>query len=118
MKLIKTIHEIEIDEEELPQAVDLFVSYIEEMKGAVPEDVLSGMRKLLSDMPRSRHMIHGDLHIKNIMVTEEEPLVIDMETVCAGEPVFDFQALCVAYIIYNEYEPDNSLTFMGLSEQQ
>ena len=116
VQLIKKIHEIEIGDGELPQAVDVFVNYTEELKGKVPDDVLSGMRKLLAEMPQSNHIVHGDLHVKNVMVTEDEPLVIDMETVAAGAPIFDLQALFVAYIAYNEDDHENSLHFMGLSE--
>ena len=45
-------------------------------------------------------------------------MLIDMETLSMGDPVFEFAALFVAYIAFNEAEPENSIAFFGLTQEQ
>ena len=42
-------------------------------------------------------------------------MLIDMETLATGHPVFDFAGIYVAYIEFEEDEPGNMQRFLGIS---
>ena len=71
---------------------------------------------MLSAMPDDLHMVHGDFQMKNVMLVDDEPMLIDMETIATGQPIFDLQALYVTYIAFSEDCPDNLSTFLGISD--
>ncbi len=57
-------------------------------------------------------MIHGDFHIKNIMMQNGEMLLIDMDTLCYGHPIFELAAMYNAY--YGFELANNSENFLGI----
>ena len=59
-------------------------------------------------------MVHGDFHIKNVMVQDGEPLLIDMDTLVHGDPVFDLAATYNAYVGFGAANPAKVENFMGL----
>ena len=117
INLMRSVHSVEVNPGELPSARVKFMRCLDELEGIIPEDVSSGMRKLLEAIPEDNHVVHGDFHMKNIMLSDSVPLVIDMETVCYGDPIFDLQGLYVTYVAYLETEPDNSMNFLGISSE-
>ena len=68
-------------------------------------------------MPMDLHLIHGDLHLKNVMQCGDEPLLIDMDTLSTGNPVFDLANLYVAYQAFNRDDPRNSEMVIGIPER-
>ena len=62
------------------------------------------------------HLIHGDINMKNIKLSGNEPMLIDMETLSVGDPVFDLQGLYVTYQLFPEDDPGNLQEFCGLTE--
>lgn len=41
-------------------------------------------------------------------------MLIDMETMCTGQPIFDLQGLYVTYKSFTEDEPGNAMAFLGI----
>ena len=66
-------------------------------------------------MPEDNRVIHGDLTLNNLMVSDDELILIDMDHLSTGNPVFEFASLFAAYVAFNEDDPDDSLRFHGLS---
>ena len=62
-------------------------------------------------------MIHGDAQMKNVMLRDGEPMLIDMDTLSEGHPIFDLQSVYVTYSAFEEDEPDNSVKFLGISPE-
>lgn len=116
VELIKSIHEVEVPLGELPQSSEEYLTGIDELGNVLPEDLASGLRTLLSAMPDDAHIVHGDIQIKNVMTADDEFIVIDMETVSCGAPVFDLAGLFMTYMAFNEDEPGNCLRFLGLDD--
>ena len=77
-------------------------------------DTLAGY---IDAMPVDDHVIHGDIQMKNIMMVDGEPMLIDMDTLMAGNSIFDFGALWVTYKLFPEDEPGNSMRFLGISDE-
>ena len=68
------------------------------------------MAALTEAIPEDDHMLHGDYHTKNIVLSGGEVLVIDMDTLSVGHPIFDLVQMYNAYIGYSEKDPDVTLS--------
>lgn len=116
--LIRQIHSVRVTTDRLPQARDIYLTFVDELRDTLPEDVSSGLRRLLKQMHKGTHLVHGDIQMKNVLIEDGRMIIIDMETLSAGNPVFDLQAIYVVYRAYNETEPDNSEKFLGISGER
>ena len=73
---------------------------------------------MMKDIPERNTIIHGDFHVKNIMHSDKENLLIDMETLSIGHPILE---LACSYCIYEGFEcldPKNPEEFLGISQDQ
>ena len=59
--------------------------------------------------------VHGDCHFKNIMVQGDDFLLIDMDTLSRGHPIFELAALRAPYVAFEEDDPGNNEKFLGVS---
>ncbi len=84
---------------ELPEAKKQFLSYLDELGGILPKELRERLRALFAAMPENLHVIHGDIQMKNVMLNGDEPMLIDMDTLSVGDPVFDLMGLYLAYMI-------------------
>jgi aminoglycoside phosphotransferase (APT) family kinase protein len=66
-------------------------------------------------VPDDNHMLHGDYHIKNIMLQDGESLLIDMDTICHGHPIFELGSMFNAYVGFLETDHDMAMRFLGVS---
>ena len=114
---IRSIHTVEMDPGELPEAKEVFLGYLDALKGTLPEALRRQLIDLFDAMPEDLHIIHGDIQMKNVMVSDGEPILIDMDTLSVGDPVYDFAGLFVGYKAYPEDEADNSEKFLGISRE-
>ena len=62
-------------------------------------------------------MLHGDYHTKNLELQNDEVLLIDMDTLAEGHPIFDLQSVYVTYYAFPEDEPGNTERFLGIPEE-
>ena len=116
---LKTVHSSQAWSGQLESARDIWLrnldAFFPQIEGRVGGDVLFRLRKLLSDMPEDLHLIHGDAQLKNVMLSGDQMILLDMDHICTGNPVFEFASLFASYIAFNEDDPEDSLRFSGLS---
>ena len=89
-------------------------NYIDEIEEYISPQEYESLRKLVSLIPDSTKAVHGDIQMKNVMLSDGEPLLIDMDTLSVGNPVFDLQGIYLTYQQFKEDEPDNTLNFLGI----
>lgn len=118
VEFLKKIHSIEINDKFLPSAKKVFESYLLTIKDCFEESFFSKLSDLVNTIPESKNVVHGDAHMKNIMMVDGEPMFIDMDTLAAGNPIFDLQAIYTAYITFAEDEPENNMDFLGITQDQ
>ena len=82
------------------------------------ENIIAKVTDLIVKMKDDNHIVHGDIHMKNVLVENGKMILIDMETLSTGNAVFDLQGLYIAYRCYDEDEPDNCERFLGLSDER
>ena len=116
--ILKIIHNTTLKEHELPYKKEKVKKWIEFAKSYVKEDVSEKLSRLIDEVPDTLNMIHGDYHIKNIMQQNGENLLIDMDTLSMGHPIFEFSEIYGAYVGYSCVDKGNSAAFLGIEREQ
>ncbi len=114
---LKQVHATEMERGELPLARDNMLERLRSLQEVLPVEIIGRLQNLLAELPEDLHVVHCDFQMKNVMLCHGEPMLIDMETLCTGQPLFDLQALYVSYKAFKEDEPGNAMAFMGLHDE-
>jgi len=114
VKLLKIIHGTVVKPGSMPDMKEVALDWADFLKDYLPADKYEKLHALVAAVPEDHHMMHGDYHIKNVMQQNGESLLIDMDTLCMGHPVFELASMYNAYVGYGETDHDNVLKFLGL----
>ena len=115
--LLKKMNTTECFNPAIPDMKAHYLRKLEKIKQFLPEEVNQKLLKMFNAIPDRRTLIHGDCHFKNIMVQKDELLLIDMDTLSVGHPIFEWAALYAPYVAFNEDEPGNSVRFFGIKDE-
>ena len=113
--LLKTIHGTVVKPEDMPDMKAVALGWAKFLKDHLPADQYEKLISLIEAVPDSLHMMHGDYHIKNVMMQDGEVLLIDMDTLCYGDPVFEFASIFLAYKGFAELDHGVTQKFLGIS---
>ena len=113
--MLKSIHSIETEDGVVPDMRETALSWADFVADYIPEDQAKKLRALIEAVPKCNTMMHGDYHTNNIMVQNGEPVLIDMDTLCMGHPVFELGSMFNAFVGYSELDHDNMMDFFGYS---
>lgn len=105
-ELARTIHNTEAEEEDLfPDVRDRFRAYITNGVLRSDKELADRCMRLIDNMPETRHLIHGDFHTSNVFFQDSDPMLIDMDRLATGDPVFE---LADMYLYYSASDPEDS----------
>ena len=113
--LLKTIHGTVVKPEDMPDMKAVAVGWAKFLKDYLPGEQFEKLVSLIEAVPDNLHMMHGDYHIKNVMMQDGEVLLIDMDTLCYGDPVFEFASIFLAYKGFAELDHSVTQNFLGIS---
>ena len=111
--LMKKLHETEVPAGKLPSAKQKALNVTAQMKDALPDGLGDKLERMMQEIPESNQMIHGDYHTKNIVLANDEVLLIDMDTLSVGNPIFELAQVYNAYVGFSEYDPEIVWQFQG-----
>lgn len=115
--ILKTIHSTMLKPHELPDKKAESMKWVEFSCKHLPEEIGTKLLKLFKDIPETNNMLHGDFHIKNIMQQNGENLLIDMDTLSMGHPIYEFAAIFAAYIGFSCVDKFNAQEFLGIKRE-
>ena len=115
--LLKKIHATELKPGDMPDMKEVALGWAEFLRDYLPADKADKLVNLVKAVPVDNHMMHGDYHIKNVMMQNGEVLLIDMDTLCMGHPVFEMASVFLAYVGYSENDHSISQSFMGIPHE-
>ncbi len=115
--LLNRIHGTRLTPDELPGMKEKVLGWAEYLRPYLPEPETARLIELVENVPEHPYMLHGDFHFKNIMLQGREVLLIDMDTLSMGHPVFELGNLYAAYLGYSELEPEKTQVFYGFSHK-
>ena len=113
--MLKSIHAIEVEDGEVPDMKETALDWADFVAKHIPEDQAKKLRALIEAVPKQNTLMHGDYHTNNIMVQNGEPLLIDMDTLCMGHPIFELGSMFNAFVGYSELDHQNMMDFFGYS---
>lgn len=111
--MLKRIHSTEVPPGKLPDMKETALKWAEFLQDYLPEKAGRKLLSLVREVPRDNHMIHGDYHTKNLEVQNGEVLLIDMDTLAVGHPIFELASIYNAFIGFSEYDHENIRRFQG-----
>ena len=111
--LLKKIHSTVVPEGKLPDLKATVVGWAEFVKDHIPADKGEKLVRLVNEVPYCDHMVHGDYHTKNVMLQGDEVLLIDMDTLAVGHPIFELASVYNSLQGYSEYNHDVIKSFQG-----
>lgn len=112
--LLKKIHGTLLQPGEMPDQRKVVLGWTRFLKDHLPEKTYEKLYALMEAIPEDHHMLHGDYHVKNVMVQNGETLLIDMDTLCMGHPVYEFASIYLAYVGFSAIDKTNCEKFLGL----
>ena len=115
IELLKKIHGTVVPEGKLPDMREIALKWAKFMLDYLPEDAGRKLVSLVEAVPHDDHMVHGDYHTKNVMLQNDEVLLIDMDTLAVGDPIFEFSFMYNAFIAFGEIDHKNIRDFLGIS---
>ena len=113
--MLKSIHAIEVDDGIVPDMKETALEWADFVAPHIPEEQAKKLRSLIEAVPKRNTLMHGDYHTNNIMVQNGEPLLIDMDTLCMGHPIFEIGSMFNAFVGYSELDHNNMMEFFGYS---
>lgn len=114
VEILKTIHAILLQKGTLPDKKQEALSWVERCRPYLGSTAYEKLNKMMSEIPDSDTMLHGDYHVKNIMRQHGENLLIDMDTLAQGHPIFEFTAIFLAYLGFSCVDRENVHGFLGI----
>ena len=113
VKMLKKIHGTVVPKGKLPDMKETALNWARFMQDHLPEEAGRKLLAMVEAIPHDDHMIHGDYHTKNLMLQNDEVLLIDMDTLAVGNPIFELASMFNSFVGYSEYDHETILHFQG-----
>ena len=113
VKLLKKIHGTAVPEGKLGDIKETVLYWVSTMQNCLPAEAAEKLLALVEAVPHDNHMIHGDFHTKNIELQNDEVLLIDMDTLSVGNPVFELAHIYNSLIGFSEWDHGHIKRFQG-----
>ena len=116
MEVAKIIHSTKAPDN-LPDFHENGFAWLSQIESYLSTSEYNKFDSLLRSLPNDGNMIHGDYHIKNIMQQGDETLLIDMDTLSSGHPLFELAFMYNAYKGFGLSDSSVIAKFMGISPE-
>ena len=114
VQILKDIHKQEVGQGEFPSRKNTILESLESCKQFFSEEIYTKLQNLIKTIPDSNTLVHSDFHVKNIMAQNDDLLLIDMESLSVGHPIFEFASMYASYIGFSCVDKQNTDKFFGI----
>lgn len=112
--MLKEIHSTEVKAGLLPSARQVALSWVDWLNGHIPNETYDKLHKLIENVPEQNTMLHGDYHTNNVHYSNGEAILIDMDTLSVGHPIFELASIFLAYVGYGETDHSRTENFLKI----
>lgn len=117
VELLKSIHATEAEEGDFPDMRETALDWAKFVADHIPEEQGKKLCAMIEALPKKNTLLHGDYHTNNIMIQNGEPLLIDLDTLCVGHPVFELGSMYNAFLGFSELDHSAIKRFMGYDRE-
>lgn len=114
VELMKLIHATPVEAGEVPNMKDVAQNWADFLKGHIADGEWQKLHDMVAEVPEHLFLMHGDYHTNNVMVQNGEPLLIDMDTLAYGHPVFELASVFNAFVGFSSVDSEASMRFFKL----
>ncbi len=115
--LLKKINTAESDGKSLPSTKEIWLKKLNKIRPLLNEADADKLSAMMNGIEERNTFVHGDCHVKNIMIQDHELFLIDMDTLSHGHPIFEMAALIAPYELFEETDPHNNEVFFQLNRE-
>lgn len=112
---LKKLHSTTLGKNVLDSVKPLYHERIDIFSKLLTEEEANKLHWLVDWIPDRETICHGDYHGKNLMLTNEELMIIDMETFTTGHPIFDLSVIYTSNILSGREHPEITMETVGIS---
>lgn len=113
-EILKNMHNKEVKSGELPSRKEIVINLLKQCEAVFSKDTFQKLLDLLETIPEKNTMLHCDFQVKNIMMQDDDLLLIDMDKLSAGHPIFEFASMYATYYGFSCIDKFNTDKFLGL----
>ena len=115
--MLRQIHGTEVQPGDMPDMKTVALDWAAFVREHLPEAEGTKLYKMVAAVPEQHTMLHGDYHTNNIMVRDGEALLIDMDTLCMGHPIFELGSMFNAFVGFSELDYSIIINFLGITHE-
>lgn len=98
VSLLKDIHAITVNDEDIPGVDYVGKKWVNEIKGAIDENTWNKLNNMVESIIDTKTLLHMDYHSNNILMQGSEALLIDMDTLSKGNIIYELANIYVTYV--------------------
>lgn len=117
VKLLKKLHTTIVKEDDLPNIKDYVPVWIKGCEGVLDDKSLDKVKTLINEIPNQLTMLHCDYHTNNVLKQDNKIILIDMDCLSYGHPIFELVNMYFAFVGIVEIYPDNADAFLGMNKK-
>lgn len=114
VELMKKMHSTHVKPGDMPEMKAVALGWVEFLRGYLPEEQGAKLVSLVEAVPERDTMLHGDYHTNNIVMQNNEVLIIDMDTLCVGHPIFELASMYLGFVAFGELDHGVTLNFLKM----
>ena len=112
--MLKEIHETIVKPGLLPSAKETALKWVRYLEDYIPEETYEKLYSMVDAVEECNNMIHGDYHTNNVHYSNGEAILIDMDTLSVGNPIFEFASIFLAYRGFGELDQKKVTDFLKI----
>ncbi len=117
-ELLKNIHDTDVSGENMDSVKTTIDRWLNNVKKYCSDDLFYKISKKIDDIPDTYNMLHCDFHTNNVMMQNGETLLIDMDSMCHGHPIFELANVYITYVGFGLISHSYIENFIGLSYEK
>ena len=105
VELMKQVHAIEVEPGILPDMKQQTMGWLAKIREVLSPETYTAAVRLVEEIPDRYTVLHADFHMKNILICNKELMLIDMDTLCTGDPIFELATIFASYRQFPSLNP-------------
>lgn len=114
-EMLKRLHSAQADTRILKDMLKIYKQRAEGMRKYLTDKETAKLKSVYDALPERTTLLHGDFHVNNVMLMDDELIFIDMGDVGYGHPLLDWGSSYLGMVNIGRINPDAVEKYIGIS---